>query len=166
MKPAYLRAIYRHNYAVVDRFFPWLVDHKARRIFVRSVGPIVARCGDPKCPVCRTRPQTKGGRVTRRWKDADKSTKRRITAYRLDEPLENWVAINAGTNARNITVCLTLANARKFACYLLNEAGDAAPEQPKTEESANERSAECTSTAFRMIPTRERKTRTTRTSTS
>ena len=55
MKSAFRRAIYRHNYRVVDRFFP-LLDRKARRNFCRTVGPIVALCGDPKCPVCRKRP--------------------------------------------------------------------------------------------------------------
>ena len=55
MKLAYRRAIYRHNYRVVDQAFPWL-DGKARRDFVRKVGPILANCGDPECPVCRPRP--------------------------------------------------------------------------------------------------------------
>ena len=53
MKLAFRRAIYKHNYRVVDRFFPWLVGAKERRQFVHSVGPIVAKCGDPRCPVCR-----------------------------------------------------------------------------------------------------------------
>jgi hypothetical protein len=54
MKRAYQQAIYRHNYRVVDQFFQWL-DRKARRSFVRSVGPIVASCGNSECPVCRER---------------------------------------------------------------------------------------------------------------
>ena len=57
MKLAYRRAILRHNYRVVGHYFPFL-DRKARRQFVRSVGPIVAVCGDPQCPVCRKRPAT------------------------------------------------------------------------------------------------------------
>jgi len=56
MKLAYRQAILRHNYRVVDRFFPFL-DRKARRQFCRTVGPVVAVCGDPACPVCWVRPK-------------------------------------------------------------------------------------------------------------
>jgi hypothetical protein len=48
VKLAFRRAIYRHNYRVARRWFPWLPKDTRW-----SPSPIVALCGDPKCPMCR-----------------------------------------------------------------------------------------------------------------
>ena len=66
--------------------------------------------------------------MTRRWKDTDKQLW--ITAYPCDDPdrtghSRHSVVAFSPKAARSIR--LTHANVRKFAAYLLNLAGSAAP---------------------------------------